>query len=125
MDEQIWKPELDALVAAPEHHRLLLENEFVRVLDTLILPGQKTALHTHQFPSTLYVMSWSECIRYDQDNKILFDSANAGFVPAEGFVLWSGPLAAHSLENVGKKDLHIISVELKSRLEDRMKNPSL
>jgi hypothetical protein len=33
---------LDALVAAPKHHTLLLENEQVRVLDTRIEPGDST-----------------------------------------------------------------------------------
>ena len=30
-----WPGELDALVAAPGHHKLLLENDIVRVLDSL------------------------------------------------------------------------------------------
>ena len=38
-----WPDELDALIAAPEHHKLLLENDSVRVLDTLILPNEITA----------------------------------------------------------------------------------
>ena len=37
--EESWPDELDALVAAPQHHTLLFENEFVRVLDTRIAPG--------------------------------------------------------------------------------------
>jgi hypothetical protein len=30
---------MDALIAAPQHHKLLFENEQVRVLDTFIAPG--------------------------------------------------------------------------------------
>ena len=41
-----WPPALDALVAAPEHHTLLFENSTVRVLDTRILPGGRTPVHT-------------------------------------------------------------------------------
>lgn len=33
-----WPADLDALVAAPNHHRVLLENARVRVLDTRIAP---------------------------------------------------------------------------------------
>jgi len=38
-DRQEWPDELDALIAASEHHAVLLENEFVRVLDTKVDPG--------------------------------------------------------------------------------------
>jgi len=34
-----WDASLDALVAAPGRHRLVLENAHVRVLDTRIAPG--------------------------------------------------------------------------------------
>lgn len=50
-DEKIswpWPEEQDALAAAPLHHKLLFENDQVRVLDTRITPGETTALHTHQ-----------------------------------------------------------------------------
>ncbi|WP_158587664.1 hypothetical protein [Algoriphagus lacus] len=43
-----WPEKLDALAADPKHHTLLLENEFVRVLETIIFPGEITAIHTHQ-----------------------------------------------------------------------------
>lgn len=42
-----WPENLDALAADPKHHALLLENELVRVLETIILPGEITAIHTH------------------------------------------------------------------------------
>ena len=38
--EQEWPDSLDAMVAAPEHHEVLLENERVRVLDSRIKPGE-------------------------------------------------------------------------------------
>ena len=56
---------LDALIAAPRHHQLLFENEFVRVLDTNIPPGEKTSVHTHRYPASLYFISLSDFIRYD------------------------------------------------------------
>jgi quercetin dioxygenase-like cupin family protein len=41
---------LDAMSAAPHHHEVLLENETVRVLDTRLAPGERTPVHTHQWP---------------------------------------------------------------------------
>jgi hypothetical protein len=58
-----WPDELDALVAAPAHHLLLLENERVRVLETRIPAGETTAVHTHRWPSVQYVADSPDFIR--------------------------------------------------------------
>jgi hypothetical protein len=44
-----WPDSLDAVIAAPEHHKLILENERVRVLDTHIPVGVTVPVHTHRF----------------------------------------------------------------------------
>jgi hypothetical protein len=110
-----WPDELDALIASPKHHKLLFENEFIRVLDTNIPPGEITNVHTHQFPSSLYFLSWSDFIRYDEKGTILVDSRMLAKAPGAGSALWSGPLAAHCLKNIGNNDLHVISVEIKKQ----------
>ena len=112
MTETNWPPELDALVAAPAHHRLLLENDRVRVLDTEIGPGDRTPLHTHRWPAVLYVLSWSDFVRRDADGVVLVDTR--GREPVSG-ALWSPPLGPHTLENVGAAPSRVISVEVKSR----------
>ena len=108
-----WPDELDALIASPQHHKLLFENEFVRVLDTNIAPGEITNIHTHQFPSSSYFLSWSHFIRYDEKGKVLVDSRTLSKIPSPGSDLWSEPLAPHALENIGDDPLHVISVEIK------------
>ena len=108
-----WPKELDALIAAPQHHTLLFENEFVRVLDTCIKPGETTNIHTHQFPATLYIVSFSDFIRFDEQKNIIIDSRTLPSVPKPGSALWSEPLPPHSLQNVGSIDLHVINVEQK------------
>ena len=108
-----WPSELDALIAAPEHHVLLLENEAVRVFDTSIPPGHVVPLHTHCWPQTLYLISWSDCIRRDEFGAVLMDSRTLPR-PALGSAFWSPALPAHTLENVGNSILRLISVELKS-----------
>ena len=55
--QEEWLDAFDAVVAAPEHHRVLLENERVRVLNTLIKPGDETPVHTHRWSSVHYVLS--------------------------------------------------------------------
>ena len=109
----IWSEEFDALIADPAHHKLLFENETVRILDTFIPPGSKTEIHTHRWPSTLYVLSWSDFIRYDKDGNTVFDSRNMSPAPAIRTTLRSEPLIPHALDNIGKSDIHIISIEIK------------
>lgn len=110
--ERDWPPELDALVAAPAHHSVLLENDRVRVLDTRIEPGDTVPVHTHRWPSVYHVVSWSDFVRRDANGTVMADSrAAGGAVPPE--VLWSESLPPHSLENVGTALLRVVSVELK------------
>jgi hypothetical protein len=105
--------ELDALVAAPKHHILLFENEFVRVLDTNVPLGETVPLHTHRWPSTLYILSWSDFVRRDRERNVVVDSRNIS-KPVQGSAVWSEALVAHTLENVGEAELRVISVEMKT-----------
>jgi mannose-6-phosphate isomerase-like protein (cupin superfamily) len=110
--QEEWPEELDALRAAPGHHVLLMENERVRVLDTRIGAGELAPLHTHRWPSTLYIMSWSDFVRRDADGAVMADSRGSVGL-AEGSAVWSGPVGPHTLENVGARELRVISVEMK------------
>jgi hypothetical protein len=40
-----WAPEKDALAAAPQNHKLLFENDDVRVLEVTVPPGVREPLH--------------------------------------------------------------------------------
>jgi hypothetical protein len=111
--EWTWPDTLDALVAAPDHHTLLLENDRVRVLDTRIAPGEQTPVHTHRWPCVMYILSWSDFIRYDDKGNVLLDSRTVEALKAPPTVLWGSPLPPHSLKNIGEADLHVISIELK------------
>jgi hypothetical protein len=107
-----WPDGLDAVVAAPAHHRVLLENDRVRVLETRIEPGDIVPVHTHRWPCVYHVMSWSDFVRRDADGKVMVDSRSAAPAPPPE-ALWSGPLPPHSLENVGATAIHLVSIELK------------
>ncbi|MGH7900575.1 MAG: hypothetical protein ACRENZ_02445, partial [Thermodesulfobacteriota bacterium] len=43
----------DVMKVAPEHYKMLLENDQVRVLEVRIKPGEKEAMHTH--PATVHI----------------------------------------------------------------------
>jgi hypothetical protein len=105
---------LDAMTAAPDHHAVLFENDRVRVLDTRLGPGERTPLHAHEWPAALYVLSWSDFVRYGPDDEVLVDSRAAGNAPATGGAAWLAPLDPHYVKNVGEGTLHIIAVEMKT-----------
>lgn len=109
-----WPDALDAAIAAPRHHVLLFENDRVRVLETNIRPGERTALHTHRWPMTIHVLNRSDFVRYDDMGNVTLDSRQFPASASPPKVMWSEPLPPHALENVGSSDLHVISVEVKS-----------
>lgn len=104
--------QLDAMLAAPDHHDVLVENPRVRVLDTRLAPGERTPVHEHQWPAALYILSWSDFIRYSPSGEVLVDSRSIHPAPLAGQAIWSGPLPPHYVHNVGDADLHIIAIEV-------------
>ena len=112
-----WSEELDALIAAPEYHTLLLENECVRVLDVRIPAGKTVPVHTHCWPSVLYLLRAGDLIRRDPEGRILLDTriTQAQTQPPLPSAQWSPPLPPHSVENVGKTEIRVVSVEIKNQ----------
>lgn len=105
---------LDAFIAAPRHHKLLLENEDIRVLETLIRPGEETNVHTHQWGGSLYIISWSDFIRYDDAGNVVLESKDLAETPTPGTAIFVPPLPPHTFKNVGTSDIHVILTEIKN-----------
>jgi hypothetical protein len=112
-DESDWPDHLDALIAAPAHHRLLFENDAVRVIETVIPSGETAPLHTHRWPGTIHLLSWSEIVRRDASGAILMDSRTLTIKPVRDVVTWSPSLPPHTLENVGVATFRAITTEIK------------
>jgi hypothetical protein len=73
-DEQWpWPDTLDACVAAPQSHRLLFENEVVRVLEVSIEPGTREPVRTHRAPSVMIVDGPAR-IRYYTGTSLTFQT---------------------------------------------------
>jgi hypothetical protein len=103
-----WPDSLDALIAAPDHHSLLLEDSRVRVLHTTIPPGAVVPLHTHRWGGVVYVFSSSHFIRRDQDGKVLLDTRQEAAARPNHAAHWSKPLPPHTVENVGQSDISLL-----------------
>jgi hypothetical protein len=111
----IWPDSLDALVAAPAHHDLLLEDERVRLVHTHIPPGEIVPLHTHRWGGIAYVQSFSHFIRRNERGEVTFDSRQAGDPPVTPCAQWLKALPPHTVENVGPSEISILIIELKER----------
>lgn len=108
-----WGPELDAVRAAPGNHKVLLENDRVRVLEVTVRPGEREPLHAHCNPSVLYVMQRGALRERNADGKILRDD-KAPPAPLP-ITQWHATEPPHSVENPDAAiPIRILRVELKS-----------
>jgi hypothetical protein len=108
-----WPDNLDAVKAAPENHKVIFENEHVRVLKVEIAPHSKEPIHAHCWPGTLYIQQAGDAIDRDANGKILFDSRQLKVKPKAPFVEWSPHDPPHSIENLDDLPLKLIRVENK------------
>lgn len=102
-----WPDSLDALAAAPDHHRLLLENDRVRVLEVRIPPGELVPVHTHRWPSVVFTVSAADFIRRDGQGEFLLDTRATPFPVPHPAAEWLPPLPPHSVENVGTTEIRL------------------
>jgi Endosomal/lysosomal potassium channel TMEM175 len=68
-----WPETMDALLAAPASHRVLLNNDRVRVLEVVIEPGAREPEHTRQAASLMIVDEPAQ-IRYYMGGTLRFES---------------------------------------------------
>ena len=54
-DPATWDPKRDGLAAAPGNHRLLYEDDFIRVLSVSIRPGETEPVHHHRWQSVFVI----------------------------------------------------------------------
>jgi hypothetical protein len=114
----------DAVQAAPNSHRVIFENAFVRVLEvTMPAPGQTEPMHHHRWPS--FFLDWdtggpSPHIRYHRSDGTVVDqpSQPSPKHPGHWTVHWMRPEPLHGIETVELPETQpdepgIIRVELK------------
>ena len=46
-----WDPALDAVIAAPANHKVVFENDRLRVLEVTLQPDEEEPTHHHCWPS--------------------------------------------------------------------------
>lgn len=91
---------LDAVIAAPDTHKILLENDRVRVLEVSIPPHSKEPVHTHRWPGVIHVDVPSKIRYYDAQGKVLFESGSVNRKDMKPVTRWLEPEAPHAVENM-------------------------
>ena len=119
-DPASWDPALDAVAAAPKHHKVLFENNRLRVLEVTLEPEDEEPVHHHRWPSVFVL---------DQVQGPVHDIAPDGTqLPPNRDVMqaiqaWDGqgslvvqmsPQPAGRVYNASDKTLHGIRIEMKN-----------
>ena len=96
---------LDSLIVCKDTQHLILENQFVRVIDDQIPVGGAEPLHRHRHGVAVYVNSYVN-EQITQDGKKTIGEHKAGTASwVEGTV--------HTVKNTGTTPSHSIRIELK------------
>jgi hypothetical protein len=119
-DPSTWDPQLDAVIAAPAHHKVLFENDRLRVLDVTLEPDDEEPVHHHRWPSVFV---------FDQIQGPIHDISPEGeTLPPNRDVMvalqaWDGtgclvvrmaPQPAGRVLNASGKTLHGVRIEMKT-----------
>jgi quercetin dioxygenase-like cupin family protein len=97
---------LDPLVVCGDTHKLMFENEHVRVMEARVPPGKVEHKHSHPHGLTVYLAD------YDVEIKTFPDGKAQTLHRTKGTALWSGA-TVHEVKNVGTATSHAIRIELK------------
>jgi len=109
-----WPEALDAVRAAPGNHRVLLENDAVRVLDVTVAPNQKEPVHAHCLPSVLILLEGGRAQDFDQAGKLLEEGTMFPDGASAPFAFWLDRSPPHSVHNIDTVPIHLLRVELKT-----------
>jgi hypothetical protein len=98
---------LDPLKVAPETHKLVFENAFVRVIEAKVLAGGVEPRHRHPHGLTVYLADFDSEIRTFPDAKVIKTRRRLGSV------VWSEAIV-HEVRNIGTTPSHALRIELKN-----------
>jgi hypothetical protein len=119
-DPSAWDPQLDAVAAAPRQHKVLFENDRLRVLEVTLEAGDEEPVHHHRWPSVFV---------FDRIQGPIHDfSPDGAQLPPNRDVMvalkdWDGtgclvvhmaPQPAGRVLNASDRTLHGIRIEMKT-----------
>lgn len=113
-DPADWPDELDAPVAAPDNHRVLFENDRVRVLEVTLGPHQAETPHHHRWPSVLCVLQAEHLVDHAAATGAVVLDTRGGPGPLPPLAtIWKDPEPLHYVENPSDEPIQLLRIELK------------
>lgn len=110
-----WGENKDAMQASTKNHRVLFENDEVRILEVTIKPQEKEDFHTHKWKSVFIVDSLADMRYYGPKGEIQYERKAP---PPDVFctsVTWKEPEGLHAIENLSHTQaIHGIRIEIKN-----------
>lgn len=98
-------PDMDPVKLSPQYYKVVVDNEFVRVLEYRLKPGQKEPLHTHPC-GVVYYLTGAKSRVSTPDGKTTEGETTAGNI------VWREP-TTHAIENIGNTESRAIAIEMK------------
>ena len=123
-DPKTWDSKTDGPLAAPENHKVIFENDNIRIMSVTVLPGAKEPYHSHLRCSVLVYDSPAQSRDYDAKGN-LSPRVSLAAIPWLGpdasnrppLVFVQPPQAPHSIVNNDTHALHLTRIELKNGCE--------
>lgn len=103
-------PPVAVPVEKEPRHRLVLENEYVRVFDTRIAPGDTTLYHQHHHDSVYVLIAGSKSLTDEEAGKPL--RAVSGKPGDVFFGEHSKKTRTHRFSNLSAEEHHVLDIEL-------------
>ena len=113
-EKWVWDTNFDGAKASSDHHKILFENEHVRILEIAIHPGEKEDFHTHERKSIMIIDSAVDMRYYGADRKSKFERKFPKEAILPTTITWREPEGLHSIENIDETRMfHGVRIELK------------
>ncbi len=91
------------------HHRVIFENQYVRVLDVVVKPGETTLFHKHSLDNIPVILTGA-------DNRTQFAGKDWAPTPAKsesvGFIPGAAKPYVHRINNQGSTTFHVIDIQI-------------
>lgn len=118
--EWSWNDSLDAVKMAPKSHKIVYEDDKVRVLQVVLHPNSIEPIHTHQFKSIMWFAKETSMTYFQYESSKngqykIIDSIKIAKIPIEalnhGDIV--DPETPHAVKNTGKEIGIAYRIELK------------
>jgi hypothetical protein len=99
---------LDPVRLMPDTHKVVLENDFVRVIESRVPPGHMEVKHAHPHCVTVHLADVDAEIKTFPEGRITRTHRRSGTAD------WS-EVTVHEVKNIGHTTSHNFRIELKER----------